>query len=455
MGCDSIIKLNIKINKYIGKNAFANCKNLDSLKVSCSEIGESAFSGCKSLNYVMLTNPIISINDFAFGECSAIKIIKFPDDLESIGVNAFISCTSFKEIVIPNKVKKISKGAFEGCINIENVNLGENLKTIHPRAFYNCINLWSISFNPNLELIGESSFYNCNLLNEIKLHDNVKAIHANAFYNCTSIMKLTLSKSLETIENYSFYNCQNIKSLILPENIRFIGSFSFFNCFSLENISIHVPWNAVFENNSFTGVKSLKSIIFGSNNSEFLRFADKECLKEVSFISDTMTTIPSLYDFKNIQKIEVNSTNSISIPKNFVCSSNLLIYLYNNIDLIDDHSFDGSQIDIFVYCGVKIIKGNFLDKKCKKALVGRYYKSNNIGGATAVKDVGQHFCTADIPEAPTHLQKILIISISSGIVVSLIIAIIIIILRQNKIKKDQRKILTKQLLEKKVLDDFG
>lgn len=109
MGCDSIIKLNIKINKYIGKNAFANCKNLDSLKVSCSEIGESAFSGCKSLNYVMLTNPIISINDFAFGECSAIKIIKFPDDLESIGVNAFISCTSFKEIVIPNKVKKSAK----------------------------------------------------------------------------------------------------------------------------------------------------------------------------------------------------------------------------------------------------------------------------------------------------------------------------------------------------------
>ena len=163
-----------------------------------------------------------------------------------------------------------------------------------------------------------------------------------------------------------------------------------------------------------------------------------------------------MYDFKKLEKIEINSTKSVSIQKNFACSSKLSIYLYNNISSIDDHAFDGSEIELFVYCGVNTIKGKFLEnaKKCKTVFVGKYYFDSKIGGINAEKDKIPMFCKENITVKSNRLQKILIIVFSSGLSISLIIALIIIV-RQHRIRQNQKRIQDKLLLGANIINDFG
>ncbi|EAY03355.1 surface antigen BspA-like [Trichomonas vaginalis G3] len=455
MNCYNLNDINYKIQGYIGKNAFQNCK-FQNVELDCLGINDYAFYKCTSLATIVLHDTVKYISSGAFQACSSLNSLKLSKNLEVLGIQAFFDCLSLKDLSIYTKLTNISIGAFENCKSLESLNLGNNIKSIDSRAFYNCENLVSISFTPSLEIIGESSFFNCKSLPEIKLPYSMKTLHSDAFYNCISLSSLTIPNSLEVIEKNTFYNCQSLTSVLLHENIRFISSFSFFNCSSLKTITSVVPSNATFEDNCFTNTISLKTLIFGSNNFEILRFSNKESLTDVTFASDTISVTPSLYDFKKLEKIEINSTKSVSIQKNFACSSKLSIYLYNNISSIDDHAFDGSEIELFVYCGVNTIKGKFLEnaKKCKTVFVGKYYFDSKIGGINAEKDKIPMFCKENITVKSNRLQKILIIVFSSGLSISLIIALIIIV-RQHSIRQNQKRIQDKLLLGANIINDFG
>ena len=84
---------------YIGAEAFAWCKNLESVKLSgVVQISERAFMGCDSL-----------------------KSLDLGEKLDFVGTKAFAYCPSLESVTLPNGVDTLGASAFDGCRNLKSV----------------------------------------------------------------------------------------------------------------------------------------------------------------------------------------------------------------------------------------------------------------------------------------------------------------------------------------------
>lgn len=95
--------------KNIGAGAFANCTNLESIKVPEGQtiLGSLYDSGM-------------------FSGCTSLKEVILPESLVSIETNCFENCTSLTSITIPKNVTNIDGGddsAFSGCTNLTTVTI--------------------------------------------------------------------------------------------------------------------------------------------------------------------------------------------------------------------------------------------------------------------------------------------------------------------------------------------
>ena len=94
----------------IGKNAFKDCTNLESVK----------FVGTR---YTV-------IGAFAFCDCTKLSVIEFPEDQSddvflSIKPYAFYGCSALTNLYIASGVTAIGGAAFEGCTGLTVVQIGE------------------------------------------------------------------------------------------------------------------------------------------------------------------------------------------------------------------------------------------------------------------------------------------------------------------------------------------
>ena len=154
----------------IGKNAFKNCVNLQTVTFEKGgtknlTIGEAAFQGCTSLLAVEIpdrcrsnsnaSNPVYAVGNNAFQGCTALASVTFeehtetsafeelylsgiPTDVLTIGHYAFQGCTSLTTISFPyrlldanraNGVVAIGNFAFDGCTQLATVNFWTNPDT--------------------------------------------------------------------------------------------------------------------------------------------------------------------------------------------------------------------------------------------------------------------------------------------------------------------------------------
>lgn len=160
--------------KYIGKEAFWNCKWLSGIDIpeGVTEIRESTFRNCWNLTEVKLPESLTTIGDGAFayyGDGSGdalLSSITFPDGLISIGVDAFSGRSDITEVNIPDSVLNIGNQAFFGC-KLSKVTLGNNVKTIGDRAFccakkaneYDMISRYSeVTIPKSVKSIGSEAF---------------------------------------------------------------------------------------------------------------------------------------------------------------------------------------------------------------------------------------------------------------------------------------------------------
>ena len=107
----------------IGNNAFAQCKNLESVVLASSNdnIGDGAFRGCSKLYDITLPNGIGVIGEYAFAGCSSITDVKLRKDMTVIKKYAFGNCSSLKTVTISSKIKAVEQGAFDNCNNLTDV----------------------------------------------------------------------------------------------------------------------------------------------------------------------------------------------------------------------------------------------------------------------------------------------------------------------------------------------
>ena len=257
--------------KIIGRNAFANCKNLQKVTAntnSLKEIGGGAFSSCPKLTAVQLPDSITVIEDFAFEKCTSLKTFKVPANVKELS-NTFYRCSSLTSVTLNNKLESII-GAFK-YLGIKSITLPNSLKEIGADSFNQCSNLTSITIPKNVTKIGRHAFQNCKNLKTVTFAESsaLTYIDYGGFGGCAKLETVTLSNNpngTTTLDWYSFSDCTALKKIVLPDSVREIHKDTFNEC-NKSKLTIYAYANSTAyhfaKNNGIKLVEMKATKIFG------------------------------------------------------------------------------------------------------------------------------------------------------------------------------------------------
>ena len=260
----------------IGKYAFAECTNLESIDfsgaASLETIGESAFYGCTSLSDVTLPASLKTLDMAAFANCSSLKNITLNNGLTSIKQYAF-QYSDFATLTLPASVTEFDAYAVLGNTQLTGVQVASGNKTfsssdgivykdggatlvLYPAkhsgtsftvpgrvtsvgayAFGRNTLLQSVAVPNSVTELGDSAFYSCSALKSVVLGDGIKEIGFYTFEECRSLENVTFGKGLEIIWHRAFTNCTSLKEIVFPEGLREIWNSSFFGCTALTKVT--------------------------------------------------------------------------------------------------------------------------------------------------------------------------------------------------------------------------
>lgn len=160
---------------------YSDINVVNSIDINTNIIGSYAFAG-KNIIYIDLFDTSINtIEESAFERCQKLSYIKLPLSLKTLEKNVFKSCTFLSEISVPYQITDIPDGTFEKCENLKNVHINGKLKSIGKDAFRHTI-IDKYEFPDSVVIIKSGAFKNCDLLKVIKIKkSNIKYIDENAF----------------------------------------------------------------------------------------------------------------------------------------------------------------------------------------------------------------------------------------------------------------------------------
>lgn len=110
----------LQMLKKIGKEAFACCRNLLSVKlpnIDGLELEDGIFRDCPALMTAHLDG-VVTIPKDCFDGCGSLLAVGLSACTKQIGIHAFRNCSSLKEIDL-NRVNKLGTGCFQGCTSLE------------------------------------------------------------------------------------------------------------------------------------------------------------------------------------------------------------------------------------------------------------------------------------------------------------------------------------------------
>ncbi len=348
----------------IGKQAFENCTNLESVNIFTdadnensllSAIDERAFYNCSKLTNVSIPKKVINIGDYAFGY-GAITAVKIKaTNLTTVGMNIFkgnnISNIAFAEgmekipavfyhagfaanttVSIPASVKVIADDAFNTIPSLTGITFnGTSLTTIGARAFEDC-GLTNIDFPASVTTIGAGAFNGCNSITALTLPNNLKTVGANAFKNCSSLNAITFPVENTQFDKSAFADCKALTTVNIPGNIKKIGNNMFEGCTSLTDLTIG------------SGVTSIGAYAFHTTS-----------IRELT-IPDSVTEV-GIYAFARCDKLTslVMSANVKTLPYRSIglCSILTDLYLGDKITSViprgDEYAFEGTNSAMNIY----------------------------------------------------------------------------------------------------------
>ena len=220
-------------NEYTGSVVIPECVTYSGTTYIVTGIGIEAFFDCFGLTSIELPNSVTSIEDMAFSRCSGLTSIFIPEGVSSIGLWAFVDCN-----------------------NLDTITVDENNTTYDSRENGNAI----IETNSNklilgcattvipesVTTIGNAAFCGCTGLVNITIPENVSCIEEGAFVDCTSLNTVVmLSKDLSSIGSEAFANCDKLSDIYCHSTSVPSTENDAFNDSYPENITLHVPANAI------------------------------------------------------------------------------------------------------------------------------------------------------------------------------------------------------------------
>ncbi len=353
----------------IGKDAFRKCKSLTRLVFpqSLKSIGENAFVDCTGLTSITLNN-MEDINEIrAFYNCeklanliigrnvNVINNFIATDYLSNITVetgNEFFSSKDGvlfdkqqKELiyypkkkvdstyVIPNTVTRIGKGSFPDCSNLISLTIpdsvtnidctldGEKLTEVSlpcgvarskdSSCFFNkSDNLERITITSGKNGVISAGMYTfIGKAKQLVISEGVTKICTDAFFSSDYLESVIFPLSMKEIEPKAFRYCKKLKDIVIPGDIAEIYN-PFGTDTEIENITISDGCNMIKDN--FLG--SLANSYYG--------------IKKIT-ISSSVDEINEKFDWKNLERIEVDSNN-----KHFSSDENGVLYNKDKTKLI-------------------------------------------------------------------------------------------------------------------------
>lgn len=325
----------------LDEGAFAGCNNLKAINITAGvadvdlgnmkkldRIGKNAFAKCPAIVSLRLPGTIKKIEAGAFSGLTALANVKFSDNGEkgttTIGTSAFSGCTNLVDVETASNVGIIDNGAFSGCVKLMRLKLAEGLQTIGSSAFAGCKRLEGTlpdGTDEEYEIVEEKKVKLPNPDAQLIIPESVTAIGDKAFADCYSddethtpeggsekvykigIKSVTIAGNPAgtTIGASAFAGCQNLTKLTLGEGVTGLGDSSLKDT-RLEEIAIP----STFE----TGTAKNSPFTSGENST----------LKKVTF-ADGIKVIPQ-YFLNNITTL-----TEIEIP--------------TSVQKIGDHAFAG------------------------------------------------------------------------------------------------------------------
>lgn len=379
----------------IDNSAFMNCTNLKAINkndgvadvdlgnmTKLAEIGKQAFAGCSSIVSLRLSGTITKINDSAFSKLTTLANVKFNDNGEAgtteLGSSVFSGCTNLVEVSTAKNVGIIGSSAFSGCIKLMRLNLAEGLQIIKSGAFSGCARLEGALPEGVSKKYSSASGAKVMLPNEkavLEIPGTVTAIEDSAFASCYSADE-TLQADGEkepsdykigikavhiagnpagtTIGASAFAGCQNLTKLTLGEGVTGLGD-SALKDTRLEEITIP----STFE----TGTAKNSPFTSGENST----------LRKVTF-ADGIQVIPQYFlsNITTLTKIEIPASVQKIGDHAFADCSNLTAVTFkepadSKLTTIDTSAFEGcSLMTLFKLPeGVTTINASAF-KDCKK-----------------------------------------------------------------------------------------
>ena len=228
--------------KYVGDDAFEECKNLKSVILSekTVSVGYDAFENCDNLETFDFLN-VEEIGAAAFSSCDSLKTIRFTDRLKSIGNFAFGACDAIESVYIPSSVEKIDRACFAKCDKLTSIKVDKKNKSYK--------DIEGVLFTKDGERLVQ--YPSGNSRTEYIFPESVKYVGDDAFEECKNLKSVILSEKTVSIGDDAFGWCNNLKTINFTEKLKSIEDSAFEFCENLESITSFSENPPTIEENVF------------------------------------------------------------------------------------------------------------------------------------------------------------------------------------------------------------
>ncbi len=242
---------------YIGERAFEDSPVLDSSKGELAILGSVVIDGSACQGNVILPQGVTAIAPFAFWANQEITHIQFPKSLCTIEEGAFAGCSRLTSIAFPETDLHlvIHNRAFEKCTSLTEIHIPASW--IGPSAFAWCTALKK-AFLPEIDVLNQRLFEGCHTLKEC-VCPKVSQISSWCFCGCKNLESFDF-QSVHEIGSYAFEGCDCLTEATF-EDQTLLHAYAMKDCGRLKKISLSGPFGTLFLGEyALSGCTALKQV---------------------------------------------------------------------------------------------------------------------------------------------------------------------------------------------------
>lgn len=289
--------------------------------------GKASFSYSR-IPVIEMPNSVISIGEECF-LYATINTLTLSTSLTNIPFNSISFIENLTSLVIPGSIETIKENSITGNPKLKNLILSEGIKRIEKAGLsYNSL-LENIVFPKSLKYIGEHAFISTLALKKIELNEGLEEIGDEAFIYSRHVTSITIPKSVKKIGKGAFSFIEYISSITVDDNNPYFisennalyskdktrllayASYSLTSSFIVDEETITIDRYAftlanrltsftlnkkikTLERELFSGVTSLKKIIYLSTEQDYLLINIKEEINDETIYFYSSSSISSI-----------------------------------------------------------------------------------------------------------------------------------------------------------------